>query len=298
VMIQKKVKFSVLGFLKSAYARRPLFVLRVVFVFFTGLSVFFYACYAQPFELHLTEHSNVLILSALYSIASMVVLAGNFIVAKSFSFFSRYSRLTLFVYFMVSGVVLYASLLWVINLLWHPQVSFNLPAESLKEAFIQALFPLIVAVNSIERSQYINYIKAIEYLKKHDTPIEEADNDTLVTIYTELKQEFQVMNNHLLCIEADDNYSVVYHREKGKTTKTLLRVMLKNVEEQLKDQKNIIRCHRSFMINIDQVQRVSGNSQGYKFGIQDIEVSIPVSRNFPRNVIEIIRQRCENKAKQ
>ena len=43
---------------------------------------------------------------------------------------------------------------------------------------------------------------------------------------------------------------------------------------------HIIRCHRSFVVNLDHVIEVGGNAQGLKLHLNMLEDYIPVSRKY------------------
>ena len=64
---------------------------------------------------------------------------------------------------------------------------------------------------------------------------------------------------------------------------------LKNIESQL-DNTLVVRCHRSFMVNINAITHVEGNTNGYRLSIRDTEVTVPISRGKGREVIEKIGQ--------
>ena len=59
-------------------------------------------------------------------------------------------------------------------------------------------------------------------------------------------------------------------------------------EELLKEHKFIVKCHRSFMVNIDYIDRFEGNLQGYKLYFEHIDFPIPVSKSFASKLQELI----------
>ena len=64
---------------------------------------------------------------------------------------------------------------------------------------------------------------------------------------------------------------------------------LKNVDTQLVN-IFIVRCHRSFIVNINSITHVSVNTNGYKLSSRDTEITVPVSRSKGKEVIEKIHQ--------
>lgn len=82
-----------------------------------------------------------------------------------------------------------------------------------------------------------------------------------------------------LFAESEGNYSTVYHLANGQPAKALMRLSLKNLEEQL-DSDDIVRCHRSFIVNLNHVKTAKGNAQGYKLHMGNLAGTVPVSRKY------------------
>jgi DNA-binding LytR/AlgR family response regulator len=113
--------------------------------------------------------------------------------------------------------------------------------------------------------------------------------DNIITLSTDISETFTFKLTDLVYVAALDNYSEVYWKEEEVVSKKLLRVTLKNVETQLKNQF-IVRCHRSYLINIREIESISGNTNGYKLRMKSADVSIPVSRTKGKEIIAHIQQ--------
>ena len=112
---------------------------------------------------------------------------------------------------------------------------------------------------------------------------------TLVTLYSDTSESLTFNLPDLLFIQADDNYSTVIWNEEGTIQKKLLRVNLKNLESQLNNSFTL-RCHRSYIVNVNAIAAISGNTNGYKLKINGSDFSIPVSRPKGKEVMEKISQ--------
>ena len=84
----------------------------------------------------------------------------------------------------------------------------------------------------------------------------------------------------LLYVLAADNYVVVYYLESQVLKNRMLRSSLKKVAEQLEAFPQCFRCHRTHLVNLDQVTAVLGNAQGYKLQLAFGDQLIPVSRSL------------------
>ncbi len=114
-----------------------------------------------------------------------------------------------------------------------------------------------------------------------------AATEELVNIQSENGNEvLEVDLNHLLFIRSKDNYISIVQHKGGKPHLQLLRQSLKGVEDQLK-QVPVVRCHRSFMVNLRQAETLQGNAQGMRILLKGRPEAIPVSRKY----IAIIKAR-------
>ena len=104
------------------------------------------------------------------------------------------------------------------------------------------------------------------------------DKDTL---------RFSISSNNLLFIETADNYLEINYLNKGKVARFFLRNSMKAVEEKF-DSRPLLRCHRSYMINIEKIKVLRKEKDGV-FLVLDIEglPDIPVSKNYVEKVTRI-----------
>lgn len=109
----------------------------------------------------------------------------------------------------------------------------------------------------------------------------EAKRNPIIPFYDE-KKEFRIsiLRSNLLYIEAADNYACIWYLNKGLLTKFMLRNSLKSLEESLAN-TNILRCHRSFMVNFDQVKVLRREKDGIylELGIEKVP-DIPISKTY------------------
>lgn len=85
---------------------------------------------------------------------------------------------------------------------------------------------------------------------------------------------------------ASDNYVEVVYRKGNTLQRSLLRAPLKQMEESLSGEPQFFRCHKSFMVNLNKVEHVSGNAQGYKLKLTQWDDPVPVSRQHNHRIHE------------
>jgi len=110
-----------------------------------------------------------------------------------------------------------------------------------------------------------------------------------ISIKTDTKEELTIDLNHLLFIEAQENYSRIVWTENGKPMEKLLRVTLKKIEDQIVD-THIVRCHRSFIINAKVRFTILGNSNGYRLKSKLFDDIIPISRSLGKNIVAKLQE--------
>ena len=92
----------------------------------------------------------------------------------------------------------------------------------------------------------------------------------------------------LLFVRSANNYIEVFWKEGDSFKSQMVRCSLTKAEEALKEYKFIFKCHRSYILNKNFVEKVEGNSQGYKVFLENINFPIPVSKNFVQKLNEIL----------
>ena len=102
------------------------------------------------------------------------------------------------------------------------------------------------------------------------------------------KDSLAIKVSLLLFIRSANNYIEVFWKEADLIKNQMVRCSMFSVEELLKDHKFIVKCHRSFIVNINYIERFEGNSQGYKLYFENISFSIPVSKSFASKLQELI----------
>ncbi len=88
----------------------------------------------------------------------------------------------------------------------------------------------------------------------------------------------------ILFISSADNYVQVFLRADGAERSPLLRSSLKSIESQLAAFPSFFRCHRLYLVNLDRVERVSGNAQGLRLHLSGAAEPVPVSRSLTQTV--------------
>ncbi|MBF4492647.1 LytTR family transcriptional regulator DNA-binding domain-containing protein [Flavobacterium sp. JLP] len=98
-------------------------------------------------------------------------------------------------------------------------------------------------------------------------------------ISTQVKQDdFSLDIDQLLFAKADGNYIELTKSNGNQINTEVKRISLTQFETQIKDYPHFFRCHRTYLVNMFKVEKVTGNSQGYLLSFNETNIKIPVSR--------------------
>ena len=153
--------------------------------------------------------------------------------------------------------------------------------EEISNSFIAGIFiaPIILSIN-LNRQQTKNSQKA-DLISSSITEVKELQNSTSVTIETDVKSEkFDFESHSFIYAKAEGNYAEIFLKKEDKVQKLIKRIPIKNLEMQLSAFPFIIKTHRSVLLNLNFIEKVTGNAQGYKVQLKDCPDTVPVSRNF------------------
>ena len=121
-------------------------------------------------------------------------------------------------------------------------------------------------------------------LEEHQEEV--VARQSVFTFYDEKHElRLSVKRSELLYMESADNYVCIWYLSKGQLTKFLLRNSLKAMEEHFVD-TNVLRCHRSYMVNFDQVKVIRREKEGIflEIGIERVP-DIPISKTYSEKVM-------------
>ena len=118
---------------------------------------------------------------------------------------------------------------------------------------------------------------------------ESKNTNDIINFYDEKAAlKLSVKKDFIYYIESDDNYVNIYYMQNGKLTRFILRNTLKHIEEMLK-QCGFARCHRSYIINLQKVQIVKKEHDGFVIALDTEEISdIPVSKTYAEEIMQFI----------
>ncbi|AVR44589.1 LytTR family transcriptional regulator [Christiangramia fulva] len=113
------------------------------------------------------------------------------------------------------------------------------------------------------------------------SPFEHTITSKTFRIHTQTQIDtFDLNVEKLMFAKAEGNYvEFVLEGEDLQLTKEVKRISLKELEDQLKNCSWIVKTHRSYLLNLNKIEKISGNAQGYSILLNNTDIQIPVSRS-------------------
>jgi hypothetical protein len=290
--------FSILN--KSYPCIGPLWP-NIRFHIFIGIFVALFLMVFQPFgtEDWLTDY-KILKLAG-YGILSFFVptilfFFRNFLINK-FSFEHKY-KVKHEVIWLISILISIACVNWVYtSYLISIPLSLSLFGYAIFMVCAIGFFPIVASIY-VKYNQYLalneKEAKVLDDLIINNSELDvenRQESENVITLVAENGKDMITLEaNNLLYIESSENYSNIVFMKSGKVEKILLRSTLKRLEEQI-DNPFILRCHRSFIVNLKNVLHFSGNAQGYLMSITGTDTKIPVSRSYGPKILEELKKK-------
>jgi hypothetical protein len=153
------------------------------------------------------------------------------------------------------------------------------------KAFLVCLLPLVTLIilyryKSLKMAVGILQDQNREFRSKIREYENSGDEDDINILSDNKSDRLNLKFKDIVFIKSADNYIEICFIDKGRVVKKMLRSTLRNIESQLAEKRNFIRCHRTRIVNnmfIKKLVRIYGN---YHITLNCCDETIPVSRQY------------------
>ena len=218
--------------------------------------------------------------------SSLVILTGVLVVAIS--------RVIMYYYTKKRSINYLEYGIWIVSEIFFMSLFYTIYSVSLKkEADILEVFSesaenttLVLLLPYAILMLYFSWRDKEQKLRMIEENKGDAIGGASVISCRDEKGELRLSIKHsnLLYIESADNYVRVWYLNKGVVTKFMLRNTLKAMEEAFEG-TNVLRCHRSYMVNFEQVKVIRREKDGVylEFDVEKVP-DIPISKTYSEKV--------------
>ncbi len=233
-------------------------------------------------HLNISQEAMVLLAALIMVVSGMAVGAISRVIMSVYT--KRHTLTYLgYIIWILSELVVMATLFTLFSL-------FTDISKPMPELFRSTFTKTVLVVFIPYTLSYIYFIlkDKMSELKSLRQQIEK-DETVLQKAYIQIVDEkgemrLSIRRENLIMIESADNYVCVYYLSDQKVKKTMVRNTLNRIAEHMNG-THIVRCHRSYMINLDHAQVLHRDKEGVfiEVGIEGIP-DIPISRTYAQNV--------------
>ena len=123
-----------------------------------------------------------------------------------------------------------------------------------------------------------------EVMPEHTEIINLMDNNGNLKLSVKL--------DNLYYIKAEDNYINVFYQRSGTIASYMLSCKMKTIEDNCVDSSSLMRCHRSYIVNIKKVSVLHNEADGFVIDFEREGLdSIPVSKTYSAKVLEAFNKK-------
>lgn len=282
---------SITTFLKEPYPfyyekrNLPWFLLKV-FLFGT-----FFLYTFQPFSINWSEHKySFLTICMVHSLTAILALLPVFLIADSMvpdkNSWTVYKEIGLIsIGFFLVGVGNFLIRDYIYSSQHHHNWTTAYLWEEISNAFLIAiiLYPIIIIFNNYRLKT--KYTKEGQLLSPTTTEKSLAVASQKMTFLNSAGiSELELTEEQFLFVKSDGNYITVYFKNQEQVEKKLIRSTLTALSNQY---PHLFQPHRSYLVNLDKISRIGGNSQGYTLHFDNCDIAIPVSRNKKEALVKL-----------
>lgn len=266
-----------LRFLRKSYPFNDDLKHNAKVIFFMSVGVLAFILVFQPIDIY-SHSKKLVILIAGFFLSTFVTLAINLLVLPSL--FPRLfcsekwnvGKEILWNVWLLLNVSFADFLIYTRNYEFH----FSDVGKILLIACLPVAILIVINQERLLRTHLRTALQRNERLMKSRN-LKEA----LIHLESEYKTDsITIKADALVLVKSADNYIEVYYRSNGNVKKQMVRSSLKKAEETLRDFDFLFKCHRSYVVNINHIKEVRGDSQGYTLSFDQIDFPVPVSQNY------------------
>ncbi len=245
----------------------------------------------EPYGLYnlTTMHDKILAIG-LYVGSGFVLLMVQFLLLQDF--FIRKYNIGITIFWIMLSFMAIGTSSTIVNSFLFDQGRFRFAAFIYFQGVILSIniIPVSISVLVHYNVTLRKRLKTASELSNVLTDREQTpENNWQIVLNSENKNEgFIISIATLLYITSFDNYIDVYFCKSNRVEHKLIRYSLSGVEEDNQNRNEILRCHKSYLVNKSKIESVSGNAAGYKLKLQHCDMLIPVSRKLNKTLSALL----------
>ncbi len=251
--------------------------------------VFLFLWVFQPFDLHAIENHKFAIILGYGVTCLIAMLAVNFTIPELIP--AMFDEEEWNTGREILWVMVHISIIAFFNAVYSDLI--GVAKLSTFSIFVFFIYTVMIGVFPVAGTIFLNqkrlqskYEKASEAINISAHSESSSQNlrhsrNSILSIPSESGQtELEIESSDFYFVKAEGNYVEVFFKKDLELKKLLMRNTMKNIDLMLTKHTELWRCHRSYIVNMQHIEKVSGNAQGYSLHLTGTDHRIPVSRQL------------------
>ena len=138
--------------------------------------------------------------------------------------------------------------------------------------FIVGLFPIV----------FIGSMAVMRGERQYEAIATDLNTNKILAEIKQGQKLFDIDINAIRYIKSMQNYVTIGYVNQN-FEKDIFRQTISALEDELAN-TSLIRCHRSYIVNLPHIEEVEGNAQGLRLQLSDTDEIVPVSRSYVSSV--------------
>ncbi len=256
-----------------------------------SLAVFLFVLFFQPFSVGIRDFNNVLIFTAGLGIIILVLLVLCNLIFRGWI---KRQENDIMVYLHGITLLMLSSVALAFYLRYVGQVRISFPVM-IRVILICLIPPLCLRLFGIWKDcrQRLDRLEEENTsLRQKITTLEGQEGPKTIEFSSGFQGDtIRLSISDIILVKSADNYVEILYTDGNALKKKLLRNTLNHIEQQLKPFAPFIRCHRTFIINIDHTSSIIRRMNSYQLTFRDLDEQVPISRQYLLKVKELLAAR-------
>lgn len=278
-----------LKFLKRSYPFNDDLKRNAKIIFFISVSIFLFLFLFQPLDINALADKEKLLLVAGLGAITFLSLSINLLVLPSI----------IPHIFLHKEWVIWKEILWNLWLLFTISFGYYLMYKTLgiiEFNFYMILKMILIAIIPLTGLIVFNHNRLLRHHLKTANDLNRKLKSHKVVHEKLIHFDSEYQNNKLslkarllILIRSADNYIEIFWKDDSGIKSQLIRSTLIKAQKLIEEYNYFFKCHRSFIVNVNYIDRVEGNSQGYKLFFENLDFNVPVSKKSVKELKDRVK---------
>jgi DNA-binding LytR/AlgR family response regulator len=155
---------------------------------------------------------------------------------------------------------------------------------TVKAVLICLVPPLVLGlsdlINDLKQQNELLIVEKKIMQKQVDKYQEDILNKSIEFPSENSSDKLSLKISEVALIKSADNYVEIIYKDGEIYKKRLIRNTMKNIEFQIKQYNNFLRCHRICIVNLHYIERINRSNHNHWLTIKGFDEPVPVSRQY------------------